>query len=116
VLFALHCLPAFRTHLIPGLGQAWANFIAAIFAPAREAGMELVHPVDWSLSPATVLTAAYIGRLNADFDPHCREAVPHILVCFRITHLQWYTKGTQYVKDRPYSCLTSLSLVFRKTR
>jgi hypothetical protein len=91
-------------------------FPAAIFAPAREAGMELVHPVDWGLSPATVLTAAYIGNLNVDYDPNCQNALPHVLICLKNTHMQWYAEGAQSVRDRPYNCMTSLSLVFTKAR
>jgi SAM-dependent methyltransferase len=99
----------------PGNGYTPAQLNAAIFRPAAAAGMQLVEPVFWGISPATLAAAEYIGVLGGAWKDECINTYPHVVFCQSMMQSpRRFFAPKPLHPNRPMRCITSLTLAFRK--
>jgi SAM-dependent methyltransferase len=98
----------------PGNGYTPAQLQIAIFRPAATVGLQLVEPVYWGISPATLAAAEYTGVLGGAWKDECVNSYPHVVMCQSVAHFPWWATSSPEKKKRPMRCIASLTLAFRK--
>ncbi len=101
-------------HQVPGNGYTPAQLQTAIFGPAEAAGLQLVEPVYWGISPATIAAAEYAGVLGGAWKDECVNSFPHVVFCQSVSHFAWWAESSPEQQQRPMRCIATLTLAFRK--